>query len=119
VQAGAELLTLVPQGRFRVMLRVDEADMPLVAVGQTGQLAVSALPWDPLAVRVVRVTPMAQPKAGSNVFDVEAELLDPPRDLRPGLSGHVRLDVGERPWGLGLLNRGLQQLRLLWWRWWG
>jgi coenzyme F420-reducing hydrogenase alpha subunit len=43
VQAGAELLTLVPQGRFRVMLRVDEADMPLVAVGQIGAFEASLM----------------------------------------------------------------------------
>jgi multidrug efflux pump subunit AcrA (membrane-fusion protein) len=119
VQAGAELMTLVPEGRFRVVIRVDESDMPYVAVGQAGELAVAALPWEPLPLRVLRVTPMAQPREGRNVFDVEAELLKPPADLRPGLTGHARLQVGERPWGLGVLSAGLRQARMAWWRWWG
>jgi hypothetical protein len=93
--------------------------MPRLAVGQGGLLALSALPWDSLRLQVSRITPMAQPRDGHNVFEVEAELLDVPADLRPGLVGHARIDVGQRPWLVGVLGRWADQARLLWWRWWG
>jgi multidrug resistance efflux pump len=84
---GAELMTLAPQGQFRVIVEVDERDIAAVAVGQPGTLALSALPWDTLPIRVSRITPMATALEGRNVYEVEAELKAPGGALRPGLQG--------------------------------
>jgi multidrug efflux pump subunit AcrA (membrane-fusion protein) len=120
LEQGAELMTLAPAGQFRVIVEVDEQHIAQVAVGQAGSLALSALPWDTLALRVARITPMATAVEGRNVFEVEAELVDPPSaDLRPGLAGSGRFHVGQRPWGAALALQALHGLRLQWWSWWG
>lgn len=119
LEAGAELLTLAPAGQFRVVVEIDEAQITRVQPGQAGSLALSALPWDTLALRVQRITPMAQAVAGRNIFEVEAELLDPPAGLRPGLSGSARVQVGQRPWLGGLLQDAAEASRRAWWGWWG
>ncbi len=116
---GAELMTLAPLGRFRVIVEVDERDIATVAVGQPGSLALTALPWDTLPIRVMRITPVATAVEGRNVFEVEAELLAPGTGLRPGLQGSAHIVVGQRS-GLGSASRRLiDALRLAWWQWWG
>jgi hypothetical protein len=99
-------------------VQVDEADVAHLAVGQAGVLALAAVPWESLRLQVTRITPMAAPRDGRNVFEVEADLLDVPPDLRPGLVGHARIEVGRQPWLVGWLGRAADRLRLLWWRWW-
>ena len=69
-----------------------------VRAGQHGEIALSALPWDTLPLRVQRVTPLAQAKEGRNVFEVEAVFTAPvSADVRPGLMGQAKVRIGERP----------------------
>jgi multidrug efflux pump subunit AcrA (membrane-fusion protein) len=119
VQQGAELMTLAPSDRFRVMVEVDERDIALVQVGNAGAVTLSALPWDTLPLRVTRITPMATAVEGANVFEVEAELLAHPADLRPGLQGNARIDIGRQPLAWGGLRRVLDAIRLTAWKWFG
>ena len=116
---GAELMTLAPLGQFRVIVEVDERDIASVAVGQSGSLALSALPWDTLPLRVVRITPIATPLEGRNVFEVEAQLLAPGATLRPGLQGSAHIVVGRSPWLVSASRRLVDSARLAWWGWWG
>jgi Barrel-sandwich domain of CusB or HlyD membrane-fusion len=119
VTQGAELLTLAPQGRFRVIVEVDERDIARIAIGQTGTLALTALPWDTLPLRVARITPMASALEGRNVFEVEAELASPGASLRPGLQGSAHIVVGRSSWLVSASRRVLDGLRLVVWAWWG
>jgi multidrug efflux pump subunit AcrA (membrane-fusion protein) len=123
VKEGAELLTLAPNGRFRVIVEIDERDIAQMeraaATPLQGSLTLSALPWDTLPLRVTRISPMAKAVEGRNVFDVEAELLSPPPGLRPGLQGSARIATQPASPLLHLLRRGLGALRLAWWEWLG
>jgi multidrug efflux pump subunit AcrA (membrane-fusion protein) len=116
---GAELMTLAPQGQFRVIVEIDERDIAAVAVGQAGTLALSALPWDTQPIRVTRITPMATALEGRNVFEVEAELKAPGAALRPGLQGSAHIVVGQRSGLASLSQRLVEGLRLALWEWWG
>jgi multidrug resistance efflux pump len=116
---GAELMTVAPLGRFRVIVEVDERDIATVAVGQGGTLALSALPWDTLPIRVTRITPVASALDGRNVFEVESQLLAPGTGLRPGLQGSAHIVVGQRSWLAGASRRIVDAGRLAWWAWWG
>lgn len=117
VRQGDALMTLSAGDGFRIVVEVDEADIARIQPGQPGVLALSAMPWDTLRLRVRRIAPLARVVEGANVFDVEAVLEDPDPRLRAGLLGRARIDVGERPlavqWGLGAAAR----LRRLSWRW--
>ena len=132
VKEGAELLTLAPLDRYRVIVDIDERDIAAVrarggdgvpAQPVQGTLMLSALPWDTLGLRVTRVSPLAKAVDGRNVFEVEAELQTAggplPSGLRPGLQGTARLDAGSASPLLHLLRRGLGAARVAWWEWLG
>jgi hypothetical protein len=116
---GAELMTVAPLGRFRVIVEVDERDIATIALGQPGTLALSALPWDTLPIRVTRITPVASALDGRNVFEVEAQLLAAGSGLRPGLQGTAHIVVGQRSWIASASRRLVDGGRLAWWGWWG
>ncbi|RZL11398.1 MAG: HlyD family efflux transporter periplasmic adaptor subunit [Rubrivivax sp.] len=120
VKQGDALLTVASLARFRVVVEVDETDVAHVRTGQHGTLALSALPWDTLSLRVVRIVPLAQARDGRNVFEVHAEFTEPlPASVRPGLLGRARLDTGRGPWGWNLIRPIVERLRLALWAGWG
>ena len=119
LKEGEELVTLAPVGRYRVIVEVDESEIARVQPGQPGSLALAALPWKTLELRVRHVAPMATAAEGRNVFEVEAEVVDPPAELRPGLSGSGRVQVGERGLVAGWASDLARMLQRAWWRTWG
>jgi len=119
VHQGDALMTLAPGDRFRVIVEVDERDIAQVRVGQTGTLALTALPWQTLPLRVARISPVAKAVEGRNVFEVEAALPQRPADLRPGLQGHAQIDAGRAANGWRWTRRLVESARLALWAWWG
>jgi biotin carboxyl carrier protein len=119
VQRGEPLLTLAPVDQFRVIVEVDERDIAGVLPGQTGELALSALPWDALAITVRRITPMATAVEGGNVFEVEAAIAAPPDTLKPGLQGVARIGSAAQPLLWRWTHRAVEWLALKAWAWWG
>lgn len=119
VQRGDVLLTIAPRDRFRVIIEVDERDISRIKVAQQGSLALSALPWDTLPLRITRITPLASPVEGKNIFEVEASLEDQPDSLRPGLRGVARISVGKAPLLWAWTHRLTDWLRLKAWGLWG
>ena len=118
VQRGDALLTLAPAHQFRLILEVDERDVAAVVPGQTGQLALSAMPADTLAFMVERVTPVATVLDGRNAFEVEARLnAGEAAALRPGLRGVAKIDAGQRSLAWISGHRALDWLRMAVWSW--
>ncbi|HIV70592.1 MAG TPA: efflux RND transporter periplasmic adaptor subunit [Candidatus Aquabacterium excrementipullorum] len=118
VKQGDTLMTVASTRRFRVVIDIDEGDIARLQAGQTGSIALSALPWDTLDLKVVRITALGVARDGRNVFEVQADFNQPlPADIRPGLTGQAKVMVGWRPllwsWARPLVNR----LRFLWWAW--
>ena len=117
VEKGQVLMTAAPRDQRRVIVEVDERDIHRVRPGQSGRLSVAALPWEWSAITVGRITPMAQVVEGRNVFEVEAQVEASSAELRPGLRGVARLEVGEEPplwtWGRRLMDH----LHRFVWRW--
>jgi multidrug resistance efflux pump len=120
VKQGDTLMTVASTQRWRVIVDIDEADIARVQPGQEGVMALSALPWDTLPVRVRRITPLAQARDGRNLFEVEAEVTqDVPREVRPGLTGQAKIRVGREPLLWGWLRPVVEHVRLMLWSWWG
>jgi hypothetical protein len=119
VRQGDTLLTLATTGRHRVIVEVDEVDIARVAPGQRGQLALSSLPWDSEDVVVERIAPLAKAVDGRNVFEVEARLIAPRDDLRPGLLGRAELAAGRAPLLWSWTKHALMRLRVTLWGWLG
>lgn len=117
VQAGEVLFEIVPDEGWRVDIWVDERDLDHIAVGQTGRIALAGQPSDGLAFVVERITPVAEAREGINAFRVEAELIDVPSALKPGMSGRAKIDAGRdlmvRVW----TRRLVDWIRLKAWTW--
>jgi multidrug resistance efflux pump len=120
VKQGDILMTVASTDRWRVIVDVDEAEIARVRAGLPGEMALSALPWDTLALQVVRITPLAQARDGRNVFEVEAAFTAPvPAEVRPGLMGQAKLRIGARPLLWAALRPVVERVRLILWSWWG
>ncbi len=96
VTRGTQLFTIAPDGEYRVELAVDERRIDDIAVGQTGQLRVAALPDQSLPIRITKITPVARYGEGRTTFTVEAELTGDVAALRPGMEGAARIEIEER-----------------------
>jgi hypothetical protein len=89
-----KLFELAPLDGYHASVRVPEDDVGRLAPGQPGWLVLEALPHENLAVVVERVTPVSEVVDGSNVFEVEARLLEARDVLRPGMQGAAKIEVG-------------------------
>ena len=115
VQRGEVLMVLAPNDSFRLILEVDETDIAAIRPGQKGQLALAARPEQPLAFTTRRIVPVATAADGRNYFEVEATPDQSQANLRPGLSGVAKIEVGERSLGWLLFHRAIAWLRLSLW----
>ena len=96
VQRGQVLFEVAPLDSYRVILGVDEREIGQVKVGQPGEVIVSALPNEPLSFAVDKITPIAEAQSGRNVFRVEGRLTADPAQLRPGMEGVGKIEIGRR-----------------------
>jgi len=119
VQRGDALMTIAPRDQFRLIVEVDERDIGDIRTGQSGHLALSALPMETLQFTVERVTPVATIKDGRNAFEVEARLEPGDAPLRPGLQGVAKIDTGTQSLAWIWTHRITDWLRLALWAWGG
>jgi len=119
VQRGNVSLTVAPGAGRRLILEVDEQDITHVQPGQTGEFAVKALPGRSFDFKVARISPVAGNRDGRNFFEVEAGIPNAAVELRPGLEGVAKIDVGSRSPAWIVSHRAINWLRLTLWRWLG
>jgi len=117
IERGAVLYEIAPLDRYRVILEVDEHDIADIVAGQYGFLLLSALPGEPLAIQVTRLTSVASTTEGANYFRVEADLLDNPDRVRPGMEGIGKIDVEERRLISIWTHKFTRWLKLWIWAW--
>ena len=117
VSRGDSLFRVAPLDVYRVILEVEEGDVPEVSADTPGRLALAALPGDRFGIRVERVNGMATTSGGRNVLEVEAALEDSSEHLRPGMKGVARLEVGRARLIWIWTHRLRERLRLWLWAW--
>ncbi|MCP5109497.1 MAG: HlyD family efflux transporter periplasmic adaptor subunit, partial [bacterium] len=81
VQPGEVLFEVAPLDAFRLDIFVDERDMRYVDLGQSGQLALTGRPEQPLDFEISRVTPVSEIRDSTNTFRVEATLVTLPEGV--------------------------------------
>lgn len=96
VERGEVLFEVAPLDEYRIILEVDERDINEIAEGQQGLLALSALAGETLPFTVSRITPVSNQESGRNTFRVEAQIHESPENLRPGMQGVGKIEVGQR-----------------------
>ena len=119
VKKGQSLFEIAPLDSYRVILNVDESDIPYVKAGQKGELMLAALVGERLPFTVTLVTPVAQAKSGKNTFRVEAKLDATTPRLRPGMEGVAKVKAGQVRLVWYWTHRFFDWLRLQSWFWLG
>jgi multidrug resistance efflux pump len=95
VKRGDSLLSVAPNGGFRIIAEVPDRRIDEVKIGQSGKVVLSALPKDQFAFEVVRILPVANQKDGRNFFEIEGRLQDETSTLlRPGMEGVAKIEIG-------------------------
>jgi multidrug resistance efflux pump len=117
VRRGDVLFELAPLGDYRVELHVSESQIADVAVGQRGELVVSALPDQTFPFVVERITPVATAREGATFFAVEGRLTTASERLRPGMEGVGKIDVDRRLLAWIWARPVLHAVRIAAWKW--
>jgi biotin carboxyl carrier protein len=123
VKRADTLLVLAPGLQYRVMLAVAEPDVSGLKVGQSGRLLLSALPNQPLAFKVARITPVTKLTDGALHYEIEAQLVAEPalqqalQQLRPGLQGVGKIDQPAEPLAWRWGRQAWGWLRYAVWAW--
>ena len=119
VERGDVLFEVAPLHSYRVILEVDEREISDVKVGQPGQLALTGMPQDSLAIQVEKITPISSSEDGRNFFRVEARLLgEPSPKLRPGMEGVGKIFVDRRKLIWIWTYKIVHWFRMFLWSWW-
>ena len=118
VERGNVLFELAPLDSYRVIMKVDERDITEVAVGQTGQLALSSLPHDPLPLLIEKITPVSSVEEGRNFFRVEGAARGGIEKLRPGMEGVGKINVEKRKLIWIWTHKIVHWVRMWIWSWW-
>jgi len=121
VKRGQEIFKISPMDQYQLWLDVRDSEVDSVRIGQTGHVALAAMPDRRVAFTVLRIVPLAQAQEGKSVFRVEAGLSDPEvvPQLRPGMEGVGKIDVGTRRYLWIWTHPFVDWLRLKWWAWFG
>ncbi len=117
VEQGKVLFEIAPLDAYRVILNVNERDIAGIRVGQTGELALSGIPYEKLRFAVKQITPVSTSQDGLNFFRVEAEVDRTSERLRPGMEGVGKILVGERKLIWIWTHSMIDWIRLWIWKW--
>ena len=118
VRKGDKLYRVARIEGLYAVVQVSERDAAQVHAGATGELVLVGRTDQAIPLKVTAVVPVAQTKGQEgNHFQVRAELATAPEAWwRPGMSGAVRIDAGERNVAWILTHRLVDTVRLaLWW----
>ena len=117
VEQGQVLFEVTPLDDYRVIVEVDERDIAVIEVGQSGELVLSALPDESFPFFIETITPVTTAKEGRNYFRVEGFLEQAPVLLRPGMEGVGKVSIDRRRIIWVWTHRAVDWLRLQLWRW--
>jgi len=115
VEIGDVLFEVAPLQDYRVTMEIDERDMAGIKNQNTGQVVIKALPGKPVDIVVNQIVPMAISGDGKTYFRVEGQFDNPANDLRPGMEGIARINVGERKLLWIWTHKVIDRVRLWFW----
>jgi multidrug resistance efflux pump len=112
-----ELIAVVEEpAALDAEITLAEQDVARIQPGQLVALKLRALPYETFSTRVDRIAPAALSAEVQSTVVVACRLTTPLPELRPGMTGYARIDVGQRSVGAILLDRCLRYVRTeFWW----
>lgn len=115
---GEVLFEIAPLDDYRIAMQIDDRDISNIDVGQDGHLVFSAVPNKTFPITVTLVTPVASTEEGRNYFRVEASLDEGAQQLRPGMEGVAKIEIGDQKLIWIWTHRFTDWLKLTLWSWW-
>jgi len=116
VRTGDMLFQIAQITTMYIAADVNEEDIHDVQLGQSGEAAFVSRPNVTCNLSVVRIDPTAHPKQAQNNFAVRCSLEGKPEEwFRPGMSGIVKLNCGDRPIWWIAAHRTIDFLSLYFW----
>lgn len=117
VERGQVLFEVAPLKAYRLVLQVDERDVAQLALGQRGQLTLTALPQQQWSFVVEQISPVFTELDTGVSYRTEARIEGEVDRLRPGMEGVGKIEVGQRSLGWILFHKAWDWLRLQVWLW--
>ena len=117
VERGETLFKVAPLSGYRIMLKVDERDIAYVEKAQYGTLMLSSLPGKRLPLQIEKITAVAETEKGYNAFRVKASLRENDVELRPGMQGIGKIEVGKATMLWIWTHEMIDWLRIRLWSW--
>ena len=117
VSKGQVLFEIAPLNEYRLVLNIDERDVPHVKAGQHGRLFLNAYPDTAIEFEVSDVATVFERDGALISYRTEARLLKNALFLRPGMQGLAKVDVGERRYSWMLSHSFVDWLSLKLWAW--
>ena len=107
VRAGELVASVADPSHLRVRARVDQPDLPRLAVGQRLVVTFDGLPGRRWEGRVLAVSPGVREAAGREVGELVGEISDNDRSLPPNASVNVQIITGEKRGALAIPRAAL------------
>lgn len=100
VAGGEPILTLDAEGALEISISVPEKMISKLNMGMPAIATFSVMPGEKLEGRVTEISRVA---GVGNIFPVTVSLINPPKDLRAGMSGDVELTTQNNDQEFGFL----------------
>jgi RND family efflux transporter MFP subunit len=99
-KAGEPFCEIAEKGRISAQVSVPEERIGYVTKGLPMFVRLNTAPTNVIELKVEEIAPRSEAtRRWGNVFTVRSRISDPPGDLRVGMKGVGKIDVGERtPW---------------------
>jgi RND family efflux transporter MFP subunit len=109
VEPGQIVASVADPDHLRVRVRVDQPDLPRVALGQRLVVTFDGLPESAWDGRVTLVSPGLRDVGGRQVGEILGEIADPTSALPPNASVNVSIVVAEKKAALVIPRAALQR----------
>lgn len=116
IKLGDTMFELADLADMKVVARVDDSDISLIRLGQTGDVSPKADPGKVFPFVVERIVPLSVAKEGKNSFEVQGKLAASAPWFRPGMEGRTKFNGDPHSLAWIATRRVLDTVRV--WVWW-
>ncbi|MBX2837627.1 MAG: efflux RND transporter periplasmic adaptor subunit [Gammaproteobacteria bacterium] len=116
VTTGDVLFEVGSSNRHRVVIKIDEQDVGFVKPEQFARVRMASVPHRLWQAKVDTVQPVAVAEKGASYFRLPATFDTAVSELRPGMEGVAKIEVGRRALIWVATHRPLSRLRYWLWK---
>lgn len=116
VKKGDVLFKVAPIDRYRTMLRIKETDIRFMQQGLDAELKLTSFPSSSYPLKLLKPSPYFSDENNEIIYLVEARLVSGSySELRPGMEGIAKVNVGSYSLGWGLFHHFSDWVRMQLW----